>query len=432
MLFQSPSNLLSLGLLSSSAVAAPSPSRGGGHGGCHHGGGGGGGHGSGSGFVTTDGTKFKLDGEDFYFAGSNAYYFPFDNNQTDVELGLAAAKDAGLKVFRTWGFNDKNATYDPNGMPQYGGEGAGDTSVVFQLWYPNGTSTINLEPFDAVVAAAERVGMKLIVALTNNWADYGGSDVYTVNLGGRYHDDFYTMPRIKEMFKRYVKEMVLRYKDSTAIMAWELGNEPRCGADGTRNLPRSEDGCGAEVMTGWIREMSAFVKRLDENHLVTWGGEGEFDRNSTGAETDWAYAGADGGDFDAEIRIGTIDFGTFHSYPDWWSKTVGWTNQWIADHAKAAREVCKPVIHEEYGWLTDEARLEYLGTVKNQTRTEVLGHWHDIMVEEKMAGDMYWQFGYSGYSYGRNHNDGFTIYLDDEEAETLVYEHAEEMDALNG
>lgn len=31
------------------------------------------------GFVTTEGTKFKLDGKDFFFAGSNAYYFPFNN-----------------------------------------------------------------------------------------------------------------------------------------------------------------------------------------------------------------------------------------------------------------------------------------------------------------------------------------------------------------
>jgi mannan endo-1,4-beta-mannosidase len=106
-----------------------------------------------------------------------------------VEKGLTAAKEAGLKVFRTWGFNDKNVTYIPTGLPQYGNEGAGDTEIVFQRWYSNGTSVINIAAFDKVVEAATKVGIKLIVALTNNWADYGGMDVYTVNLGGKYHDD---------------------------------------------------------------------------------------------------------------------------------------------------------------------------------------------------------------------------------------------------
>jgi hypothetical protein len=65
------------------------------------------------------------------------------------------------------------------------------------------------------------------------------------------------------------------------------------------------------------------------------------------------------------------------------------------------------------GWLTDEARLSNLGTVSNITRIEAVGGWQDIGVEEKLAGDNFWQFGYSGYSTGRNHNDGFTIYLDE-------------------
>ncbi|KAG9254031.1 endo-1,4-beta-mannosidase-like protein [Emericellopsis atlantica] len=378
------------------------------------------------GFVTTDGEKFMLDGKNFYFAGSNAYYLPFQGTQADVEKGLTAAYDAGLRVMRTWGFNDKNVTYDPSGLPQYNGADPGADEAVFQ-WWDNGVPTIDVTQFDKVVNGAEAAGMKLLVTLTNNWADYGGMDMYTVNLGGQYHDDFYHVPEIKQAFKNYVELFVTRYKDSPTIFAWELANEPRCGADGTRNLPRSPAGCDPDVMSAWITEMSAFVKSLDPNHLVTWGGEGGFNRVSD----DWAYNGADGGDFDAEIALDDIDFCVFHSYPDWWSKTVDWTDQWIRDHAEAARAAGKPVVHEEYGWLTDEARLEYVGTVSNISRVEAMGGWQEIAVEEKIP-DMYWQFGYSEWSYGRNHNDGFTIYLDDEEAQPLVFEHAEKMNALNG
>ena len=56
-----------------------------------------------------------------------------------------------------------------------------------------------------------------------------------------------------------------------------------------------------------------------------------------------------GSDFDAELKLKNIDFGTFHSYPDWWSKTVEWTVQWIEDHGAAMRGGKKPVVHEEYG-----------------------------------------------------------------------------------
>jgi mannan endo-1,4-beta-mannosidase len=100
-----------------------------------------------------------------------------------------AAKKAGLKVFRTWGFNDKNVTSIEGGLPNYGGEGAGATEVVFQR-FDKGKQIIQYGPtglpaFDKVVKAAEKTGMKLVVALSNNWADYGGMDVYTVNAQNR-------------------------------------------------------------------------------------------------------------------------------------------------------------------------------------------------------------------------------------------------------
>lgn len=174
--------------------------------------------------------------------------------------------------------------------------------------------------------------------------------------------------------------------------------------------------------------MSTYVKSLDPNHLVTWGGEGEFSLPE--GSDDWAYAGANGGDFDHEISLPNIDFGVFHSYPDWWSKTVEWTNQWIEDHAASGAAANKPVVHEEYGWLTTDKRLEYLNktAAPNETRVAVLGGWQSIMEGVEMP-DLYWQFGFSNYSYGRNHDDGFTIFLDDAEAQPLIYEHAARVNA---
>ncbi|KAF2119461.1 glycoside hydrolase superfamily [Lophiotrema nucula] len=316
-----------------------------------------------AGFVATDGTKFVLNGKSFYFAGSNAYYFPFDDKASDVEAGMTAAKKAGLNVFRTWGFNDRNRTLVPGGLLQYGDEGAGATPNLLQ-WWANGTSEIDLTPFDKVVNAAHKTGIKLI---------------------------FYSNPKIKSAFKKYVKTIVTRYANSSAIMAWELANEPRCRADGE----------------------------------LSWGGEGGLKRNST----DSFYNGYDGGDSDTELALQNVDFGTFHSYPDLWSKTVAWTDQWIKDHAEG-RKVGKPMLHEEYGWLTASKRQKYLGTSVDTTRAEALSLWQATSLREKMS-DLYWQFGFSNYSYGRNKDDDFTIFLDDAKAQTLVYRHSAAVNALN-
>jgi len=139
--------------------------------------------------------------------------------------------------------------------------------------------------------------------------------------------------------------MVNRYKNNPAIMAWELANEPRCGADAVRNLPRSEE-CDAELITSWMDEMSTYIRSLDRNHLITTGSEGAYNDPTS---DDGFYNGTDGGDFNAELRLKNVDFNTFHTYPDWWSKTVEWAVQWIKDHASSGRSAGKPVVHEEYG-----------------------------------------------------------------------------------
>lgn len=62
----------------------------------------------------------------------------------------------------------------------------------------------------------------------------------------------------------------------------------------------------------------------------------------------------------------------------------------------------------------------------------MVGEWQRAAVKAKLAGSQYWQFGYSGFSYGKNNDDGFTIYLENkEEANELIIKHAKDMNALN-
>jgi len=387
-----------------------------------------------NGFVTAKDSTFQLNGKPFFFAGTNSYWAQYTTNLADTAAIFARANQVGNNVIRTWGFNDANVTFVPGGLPNYSQSNSLPGQIVFQ-WFENGKATVNtgatgLQHMDKFVALAEQHNIKLIVTLTNNWADFGGMDVYTINLGGKFHDDFYTNPKIVATFKNYVKAMVTRYKNSPAIFAWELANEPRCGADATRNLPQSPSGCTTTTLTSWANDISTFIKSLDRNHLVTLGDEGWFNEANT---TDFAYDGSNGIDFVANLKLENLDFGTFHLYPDWWSKTVDWATQYVEDHLTAMRNAKKPVLMEEYGWMTPEERLSALGLVNNITRVEAVGTWQKAAVAGKMSGDMYWQFGMAtGLSTGTSTNDGFTIYLENRtESVPLIFDHVKAVNALN-
>lgn len=71
-----------------------------------------------------------------------------------------------------------------------------------------------------------------------------------------------------------------------------------------------------------------------------------------------------------------------------------------------------PTANMIIGWLSAAKRKELQGTTSNITRIQAVGGWQNIGVEEEMS-DMFWQYGFSGYSYGKNNDDGFTIYLEE-------------------
>lgn len=143
--------------------------------------------------------------------------------------------------------------------------------------------------------------MKLVMPMLNNWDDLGGINTYTNAFGGD-HNSFYTDARSQAAYKNYIKFIVNRYKSSSAIFAWELCNEPRCR------------GCSSSTLTDWASSISAYIKSLDPHHMVTLGDEGWF--YPPESDGSYAYSGYEGVDFVKNLGIKTLDYGTFHMYPD--------------------------------------------------------------------------------------------------------------------
>jgi mannan endo-1,4-beta-mannosidase len=233
----------------------------------------------------------------------------------------------GYKIVRVWGFGDTDKIPDEKTGPG-------------KIWYHYINTTggyINygengIQRLDYAVSRAEKLGLKLVLPLMNNWSDWGGQLVYNTVFGFDYN--WYEHPRSQEVYRDYVKAIVTRYKNSTAIFAWELGNEPRC------------PNCENSVITNWAANVSAYIKQLDPNHMVTLGDEGWFgpaDGYTDGDPSSVAYlANYNGVDFVANLQIQTLDYGVFHLYPNLWGYPYEWGNLWIQQHDDAGANVRLP------------------------------------------------------------------------------------------
>lgn len=356
------------------------------------------------GTVTTCGTEFRVNAKKFYFVGSNAYWLTFLTNKADIDYALDQFRASGMKVLRIWGFADYTSSQG--------------SATAFQIW-SGSTPTINtgatgLQRLDYIVSAAQARGIRLIIPFVNNWGDYGGIKIYVDALArGQGHDAFYTNTAIKNAYKNYVKAVVSRYTTSPAIFAWELANEPRCAGA----LAQSGS-CTPARVTAWISEMSTYIKTLDKNHLVTDGTEGFFNR---AGNSDWPYNGTEGVDFEAILRLSSIDFATFHLYPSAWSKSYSWGTTFITDHGTAAKAIGKPTIFEEYG-VPRSTNL----------RDTVIPQWHAAVLSSVVAGDLYWQFGTTLPITGKTSDDTNTIFTSDDDYDTLVTNYVPQMEAKNG
>ncbi|KAJ7328428.1 glycoside hydrolase [Mycena albidolilacea] len=316
-----------------------------------------------TGFVKTSGTKFTLNGAPYTLFGTNAYWLALGGySTTDINKAFSDIAASGATTVR--GFNEVTSA---NG-------------VYFHLWSGK-TATVNtgsngLGMLDTVIAAAKAHGLRLIISLS----DYGGMDVYAAQLlgSGQPHDVFYTNPTI-----------IVRLLEATEP---RLVNEPRCSGSSTT----ASSSCTVSTITTWVSTMSAFIKSIDSNHLVGLGDEGFFNQPGN---SDYMYQGSAGIDFAANLKISTIDFGTFHQ--GWGeTNTVPWGNQWITDHATTMKSTNKPVIMKEFGISNSSSRASTYST------------WYQTIISTGLTGDLIWQAG-SQLTNGPTSNDGFAIYPTD-------------------
>src|SRR5674476_1302424 len=349
-------------------------------------------------FVTRDGSSFMLDGKTFAFDGTNTYRPMLSGNEI-IDKIMAATADNHFRVLRTWAFNDIGQQDGTDSVDKF------NTSMYFHYWdgkqpaFNDGED--GLQRLDYVIASASKHHVKLIMPLVNNWGAFGGMDQYVRWAGLTYHSDFYTDAKVRQWYKDWATHLLnrvntvtgVKYKDDPTIMAWELANEPRCGASGL--FPR-DPGCNSDMLTAWVDEMSTYIKSIDDNHLVGTGDEGFLCDQPAGH---WTRNCADGVDAARFAALPTIDYLSYHLYPDHWGTDAAWGTQWIELHNALARQIHKPAVLGEFGW---QGKAD---------RNVVYNDWLSTFIRTGGTGALYWLLSdirgdgtlYPDY-------DGFTVY----------------------
>jgi len=360
-------------------------------------------------------TNFELDGQPFCFAGANNYYLGYAPRPM-VDDVLEGARAMGVRVVRTWAFIDRGSL--DGRVRSVDGDGT-KGGFWFQGWDPAAQHAIfndgpnGLGGLDYALAKAGQLGIKLVLVLTNNWHEFGGMDQYLAWYGLSAHSDFYRDPRVRRAYESWIFHLTshvngltnLAYRDDPTIFGWELANEPR----GTSGTP-------SHVLTRWAHEMSSYLKSIDGNHLVAVGDEGFL-----GGESEhWTYHADNGVDHPALTALPNIDYGTFHLYPDTWGTGFGWSERWIDDHLRVARELGKPTVLEEYGL---KVTRDQLGRISEglPSRLNSYSAWNERVLSHGGNATMFWLLVGRDSERGGQYPDfdQFSVYPGDATADLL-------------
>ncbi|KAL2609707.1 hypothetical protein R1flu_028280 [Riccia fluitans] len=346
------------------------------------------------GFIRRKGIRLEdEDGKPFLVHGCNFYWLMYqaadESSRIMVDDVLRDSKSLGLNVGRTWAFND-GADRALQISPGIYGEKA-------------------FQGLDYAIAQAGKHGIRLVLSLINNFDAYGGRPQYVkwARDAGNYlpsNDSFFThyVTRALKILTRVNSITGIAYKDDPTIMAWELMNEPRCVSDPS-----------GDTLMEWVKEMGAWVKSIDNKHLLQVGMEGFYGSSTPGRR--WANPNDIDGlgtDFIRMNQITHIDFATVHCYPDLWlpklseSRQLSFLQIWVNIHIEDAEDFLdKPVLFTEFG--KSDRSLDY----KPSQRSDFFWTVYDSVFSSANSGGaaggaMLWQLLPQGMDQWR---DGFAV-----------------------
>lgn len=222
-----------------------------------------------------------------------------------------------------------------------------------------------LDGLDYLLQEMEQRDLVGVFYLNNSWDWSGGYGFYLKQTGHgdspsaegdgynqyvNYAAAFSADTVAQRLYMDYVAKIVNRtnrytkqpYKESPAIMSWQICNEPRPFS------PTVKDG-----FYQWITKTARLIKRLDPNHLVSTGSEGYY-----GCEKDMSL-------YERIHTIPEIDYFTIHIWPvnwGWSSRSALYTTlpnvylkteDYIARHERLAEKYGKPLVIEEFGYPRD-------------------------------------------------------------------------------
>jgi mannan endo-1,4-beta-mannosidase len=382
-----------------------------------------------SGFVSAEGIRLTLDGVPYRFTGANMYYGAYLGaqaplgNRDRLKRELDSLKALGVTNLRVLGASELSPLKN-------------SLKPAFHTNKPPLNETL-LEGLDFLLAEMGARGMRAVIYVGNFWEWSGGFATYLYwTNGGRYIDmndpahpwpefadfsaQFYASAPAVALYRDYVRSLVTRtntithraYREDATIMAWQLANEPR---------PAGSDAFGASNMKAfrnWISGTAAFIKSLDENHLVSTGNEGLKGCLESADCVSDAH------------RVAEIDYLTCHIWPLNWAwvdakdlpgtyeKGEQLSADYLDRHVALATALNKPLIVEEFGFPRD------VGSYDPGTATTFRDRFYTTIYARAaasasdggpVAGSNFWGWGGSGRPMHPDHRmqAGETAYVGD-------------------